>query len=399
MLGDAARYAPRNVACCVGSHDRYSNHEIPRNQHRRPLLNETMWDGVPVEGRVLIYGSYGYTGDLIARRAVERGLRPVLAGRNEEALARQAAELNLEYRAFSLDDERPARTALAECAVVMHCAGPFSKTSQSMVAHCLAVGTHYLDITGEIAVFESLAAQDKAARAADVMLLGGVGFDVVPTDCLAAHLKRRLPGATSLALGFQTVGSGLPSRGTQRTMVEGAHHGGLVRRDGRLTPVPSAWKTRTIDFGMGPQRASTIPWGDVSTAFYSTGIPNIEVYMAVPRALQLAMRASRHLKPVLHSSRVQQLLVRGIDRQRPGPNAEQRARGASLVWGMATDDEGRSVTSRLRTPESYVLTALTAVTAIEHVLAGDAKPGFQTPSLAFGADFILEIDGVTRRDD
>ncbi|CAM4496393.1 MAG: hypothetical protein LEGION0403_FIIPPAGN_01689 [Legionella sp.] len=37
-------------------------------------------------------------------------------------------------------------------------------------------------------------------------------------------------------------------------------------------------KTRFIDFGKGEKLATTIPWGDVSTAFYTTGIPNIEVY-------------------------------------------------------------------------------------------------------------------------
>ena len=96
----------------------------------------------------------------------------------------------------------------------------------------------------------------------------GVGFDVVPSDCLAVHVKHRLPGATRLALGFQ--GRGGFSRGTLTTMAENAHRGGVIRRDGRLTRVPACWKTRTIDFGRGPVVAMTIPWGDVFTAFIST---------------------------------------------------------------------------------------------------------------------------------
>ena len=51
--------------------------------------------------------------------------------------------------------------------------------------------------------------------------------------------------------------------------------------------------------------------------------------------------------------------------------------------------------SRLTGPEGYTLTALTAVAAVEKVLAGGARPGFQTPSLAFGADFVMQIAGVT----
>src|SRR4051812_14952024 len=169
--------------------------------------------------------------------------------------------------------------AVGEVAAVLHCAGPFSHTSRPMADACLRTKTHYLDITGEAAVIESLAARDEEAKRSGVMLLPCVGFDVVPTDCLAAHLKRRLPSATRLALAIQGIGR--ISRGTATTMVENINRGGLIRRGGKLQSVPAAWKTREIDFGRGPRSATTIPWGDVATAFYSTGIPNIVVYAAI----------------------------------------------------------------------------------------------------------------------
>ncbi len=228
----------------------------------------------------LIYGANGYTGALTARLAVERGHRPVLAGRNRESVSELAGQLNLEYRAFGLDDPAALDAGLRGVVTVLHCAGPFSHTWKAMSDACLRTKVHYLDITGEVLVFESLAARDAEAKAAGVMLMPGVGFDVVPSDCLAAHLKRRLPTATHLTLGFS--GSGRFSRGTATTMAENMHRGGLVRRDGVLAKVPAAWKSRVIDFGAGPVSAMTIPWGDVSTAYHSTGIPNIEVYMSAP---------------------------------------------------------------------------------------------------------------------
>src|SRR5918911_4546585 len=232
----------------------------------------------------LIYGANGYTGKLIAHTARERGLRPILAGRDRGAIDALAAELLLEKRVFALDDSEAMDAALSEVAAVLHCAGPFSRTSRPMADACLRTRAHYLDITGEAAVIESLAARDHEAREAGVMLLPCVGFDVVPTDCLAAHLKRRLPSATKLALAI--YGMSRISRGTATTMVENINRGGLVRRDGKLTSVPAAWKTREIDFGTGPLTATTIPWGDVATAYYSTGIPNIEVYAAIPAGLR-----------------------------------------------------------------------------------------------------------------
>lgn len=344
----------------------------------------------------LIYGANGYTGALTARLALERGHRPILAGRNREALAKLASDLRLDYRVFALDDRAATDAGMQGISVVLHCAGPFAHTWKAMSDACLRNKVHYLDVTGEVLVFEALAARDAEANAAGILLMPGVGFDVVPSDCLAAHLKRRLPAATHLTLGFS--GSGRFSRGTATTMAENIHRGGLVRRDGVLTKVPSAWKSRTIDFGAGPVSAMTIPWGDVSTAYHSTGIPNIEVYMSAPPRLQRQAKLSRYLGWFLGSSFMQKRLKQKIQAGPPGPTDEERARGKSLLWGEATDARGNRVESRLRGPEGYTLTALTSLAVLDRVLAGQALAGFHTPSRAYGPDFVLEVPGVTRED-
>jgi short subunit dehydrogenase-like uncharacterized protein len=348
-------------------------------------------------GNYLIYGANGYTAALTAREAVARGQRPVLAGRNAQAVAALARELGLEHRIFSLDDPAAIRVGLAGMTVVLHCAGPFAHTAKAMAEACLDTGVHYLDITGEIGVFEALYALDARARAAGVMLLPGAGFDVVPSDCLAAHLKRRLPTATKLALGFQ--GLGRVSRGTATTMTENLHRGGAVRRGGILTPVPAAWRTRTIDFGRGPIRAITIPWGDVSTAYRSTGIPDIEVYLAAPLSARILATAMRVFGKAMAAPAVQRFLKRRIQAGPPGPTDEERRRGMTLLWGELKDDAGKCAVSRLRGPEGYTMTVLTSLAVVARVLSGQAPPGFQTPSLAYGADLVLEIPGVVRTDD
>jgi short subunit dehydrogenase-like uncharacterized protein len=345
----------------------------------------------------LLYGANGYTGKLIAHLATERGLRPVLAGRDRASVEQLARELNLESHVFSLEDAGTIDKALSEVSVVLHCAGPFSRTSKPMADACLRTKTHYLDITGEAAVIESLAARDEEAKQNGVMLLPCVGFDVVPTDCLAAHLKRRLPSATHLELAIQ--GMGRISRGTATTMVENINRGGLIRRNGKLTSVPAAWKTREIDFGRGAVvAATTIPWGDVASAYYSTGIPNIMVYAAIPASMRRMMKLSRAFGWLLGTKPAQNFLKKRIKSQPPGPNETERERGKSFVWGEVKDDEGRRAISRLRGPEGYKFTALTSLTIVGHVLAGNFSVGFQTPAKAYGADLILEIEGVTRED-
>jgi short subunit dehydrogenase-like uncharacterized protein len=348
-------------------------------------------------GSWLLYGANGYTGALTARMAVERGMRPILAGRRADAVQELARSLGLEARVFGLEDPKAVAAGLAGVTAVLHAAGPFVRTSRPMAKACMISRVHYLDITGEAAVFEALAMRDAEAKAAGVMLLPGVGFDVVPSDCLAAHLARRLPTATHLALAF--LGLGGVSRGTATTMAENAGEGGLVRRDGRLARVPAGWKTRHVDFGRGPQPCVTIPWGDVATAFHSTGIPNIEVYLAASLALRALVRLSRPLGGLLRASAVQGFLKRRIQAGPPGPTDEQRSRGRSFLWGEVTDDRGGRAVSRLTTPEGYTLTATASLAIVERALAGQVSPGFQTPSRAYGPDLVLALPGVMRQDE
>lgn len=345
---------------------------------------------------LLIYGANGYTGRLIVPVAIARGLRPILAGRDATALRSLAAEHGLEARPFALDDAATIDRALIGVSVVLHCAGPFSKTSRAMVDACLRAGAHYLDITGEIPVFEACAARDAEARARGVVLLPGVGFDVVPSDCLAAHLHRRLPDATELVLAFRTVGG--ISRGTALTMIENLGKSGAIRRDGHITAVPPAFDARMIPFTDEATLAVTIPWGDVSTAFHSTSIPDVRVYTAMPSSQHRFLRLSRSLGWLLQSEFVQRRLSSRVRAGRAGPSDAARARGGSIFWGEARNAVGAVVTSRLRGPEGYTLTADTAVRCAQRVLAGNAPIGFQTPSRAFGADFVLEADGVSRED-
>lgn len=346
----------------------------------------------------MIYGAYGYSGELIARRAVEEGLRPVLAGRDPDRLVSLAGELDLPYRVFKLEDPRIIEGELQEMAAVLHCAGPFLHTHGKICRAAIQTGTHYLDITGEAEVFEAIAALGDEAAAAGVLLLPGVGFDVVPSDCLALHLKERLPSATSLRLGFKALGG--VSRGTALTMAENLHRGGMVRQDGRLVQVPSAWKSRRIDFGDGSVSAAvTIPWGDVATAFYTTGIPNIEVYTAMPPSRQRTLKWMRTLGPLLGTAPVQWFIKGRIRARKAGPSPERRARSRSYLWGEVEDGDGARAVSRLETPEGYTLTARSAVAVVRKVLAGEAPTGFSTPAGAFGSDFITTVEGVSSFED
>ena len=338
----------------------------------------------------MIYGANGYTGELIARLAKEAGETPVLAGRNEEQVKNLAAELGLESRVFSLDQAAAVEAGLEGMAAVVHAAGPFSHTAEPMVDACISAGTHYLDITGEIAAFEATFKRHEDAVAAGVVLLPGVGFDVIPTDCMAAMLKAALPDATHLELAFG--GDGGVSRGTMRTSIEGIPHGGWVRENGRFKAVPSGWQVRSIPFSRRTLDAVTIPRGDLSTAYRSTGIGNIRTYAAFPKSAIRWMRRMDKVRGLMGSKPMQSLMKAFVKMRAPGPDLETRQRGYCDVWGEARNGDGKVVTGTLTTPEAYRFTALGALASVQKI--HESNPGAWTPSQAFGADFVASIEGV-----
>ena len=347
-------------------------------------------------GDILIYGATGYTGRLAAEHAVACGLTPVLAGRRAELLRPLAERLGLRHRAFGLDDRAALVDGLAGVGVVVHAAGPFSATARPMAEACLLARVHYLDITGEIDVFADLATLDARAKGAGVMLMPGVGFDVVPSDCLAAHVAARLPGATSLRLSVG--GLTRASRGTAKTMVEGIARGTRVRRGSRIVALRGTPRGKA-DFGDGQRSTVRVSCGEVATAWHTTGIPDIDVFFEADPLLRGAVALPSLAKAVLGAGPAQRFLKRQIDRRLPpGPTAEQRVRGRAVIVAEARDAAGRTVVSRLTTPEPYALTATVAVEIARRAAAGEAVAGFTTPSAVFGADFITGFDGVTRRD-
>lgn len=340
----------------------------------------------------LIYGATGYTGRLVAQVAVARGLRPILAGRSP-AILPLAERLGLAGRVVDLRDATALRDAIADCRVVAHCAGPFSATSRPMIDACLAARCHSVDITGEIDVFEAALRRDAEARSAGIVICPGAGFDVIPTDCLAATLAAVLPTATHLALGFQT--SGGMSAGTARTALEGLPRGGRVRRAGRIESIRLGSLTRVIDFGRGPTHAVAIPWGDVATAFATTGIPNIEVYVPIPRAVAAGMRAlqaGRWLPGLVTMQRLLRCLAGRIT----GPAADARAATPTWVWGEVRDASGRVAIARLRTANVYDVTAAGVLLAVEHLLDRQGPGGCFTPARLLGPRCVESLPGSGR---
>ncbi|MFN7953832.1 MAG: saccharopine dehydrogenase NADP-binding domain-containing protein [bacterium] len=345
---------------------------------------------------LLVYGATGYTGRLLVEAARASGIEPIVAARDEAALERLASGWRLPARTVRLDEPVALRSALTDVDVVIHAAGPFSHTWSPMVDACLATRTHYLDVTGEMSVIEAIAARDGDARRAGVMLMPAVGFDVVPSDALAAHVARRMPDASHLSIAVSGLVSA--SRGSMKTLVEQAGAPACTRRGGRLAASRSGVASRRFDFGDGPRDSVAVSWGDVASAWYTTGIPNIDVCFEAT-AIHRAMVLSNRLYGWAFVTPWARAWMQWVsDRLPPGPTAEERECNETTIVAIAENDRGQRAEARLHGPEAYRFTSIAATAIARRVLAGDWARGFHTPGRAYGPDFVLGLPDVTRVD-
>ena len=345
----------------------------------------------------MIYGAYGYTGALVAEEAIRRGHRPVLAGRSAEKLAPLAERLGLDSVVLDLTDEERLSRVLQDFDLVFHAAGPFVYTSAPMVRACLKAGANYLDVTGEVKVFEEILSQDQQARERGIALIPGVGFDVVATDCLARHVAEQIAHPPRLDIATSITSNVSP--GTAKTMLNALPMGTLARRQGRLVRISVRQGMKRTRFLDREQAVLPVSLADIASAYRTTGAPDITTYTAFPeRTAALFRRAEPVFRRVFAVGWLRRMAQRWIERSVRGPDEHMRQTERSQVWVRARNDAGVEKQAWLETSEAYQFTAVAGVRCVEKVLA-DPPQGAMTPALAFGADFVLEIPGTRHEDD
>ncbi|MEO6548299.1 MAG: saccharopine dehydrogenase NADP-binding domain-containing protein [Ferruginibacter sp.] len=351
-------------------------------------------------GQFLLYGANGYTGRLIAKLAAEYQLRPILAGRNEKAIRQLAEELQLPWQVFDLNDTAQLYQCLSAVNLVLHAAGPFQLTGKKMMEGCIATHTHYIDITGEIPVFELAKRYNAKAIEAGVMLMPGVGFDVVPTDCMGLFLKNKLPDADLLQLAFSSPGGGI-SHGTAATMIMSIGEGGAIRQNGKIVEKPLGHKGMWIDFStlqlpIKKLFMMTIPWGDISTAFFTTGIANIETYTAISPGIFAVLKLQPAFNWLLKTSWIRNLARKKIGKRPPGPSDEKRSKSSSIIWGKAQNKNGKTAEAFMQVKDGYTFTAHSSLLVTRKILTGNFRPGYQTPAAVYGEDLVFEVPDTKR---
>lgn len=321
-----------------------------------------------MNGRLLIYGATGYTGRLVAERAVQIGLDVTVAGRDAGKIHELAGTLGVASRVFDVDDSDAVRNALRDVDCVLNVAGPFRHTARQLMDAAIEAGVHYLDTTAEFDTFALAESKDAEASRAGVMVMSGTGWDVVPSDSLALHTARRVPDAEKLTIALRVTGGF--SRGSLASSAGIEDLGTLVRRSGELTRLDEA-ATRSFDFGNGPEDCMPAPMGDLITGLRSTGIGNIEVFLGTDAGFP------------------------DVDPADAGPTADERSQGRYLAIAEVTGRNGQVARSLINTPSGYTFTQLSSVEIARRVLDGQFTAGFQSPASAYGPELATGIADTT----
>ncbi|MFO1493785.1 MAG: saccharopine dehydrogenase NADP-binding domain-containing protein [Lysobacterales bacterium] len=342
----------------------------------------------------LLYGATGYTGRLIAEAAKARGHNVILGGRDHDTLARMAGALGVSFRVFDMGARDAIDKGLTGVRLVLNCAGPFSLTASTLAQACMRTGAHYLDIAGEVADHRALLRLDERAKEAGVMLLPGVGFGILPSDCLALYLKQKQPQAVTLLLAFSSGPSA--SAGTLATLLESLQQGGFVRRAGQLVAAEPGTESRTIDFGPGKhQRAVLFPWrADVLSAGLSTDIPHIQSFAAVPALLRFVLKNHGLFEQGFFRS----LLESYVRRAPEGPKPAERAKRKSWIYGEVVNEVGGRARAVVEGPDPYDFTVLCALAAVERSLSAAVPDGYATPAQILGSAPLRALPGVRVHD-
>jgi len=340
----------------------------------------------------MVYGANGFTGQLIVKEALKKGLRPVIAGRNQLFIETLSTQLSLDYKIFNLNLPSEVSSGIAEVDLVLNCAGPFSQTAEPIVKACLDAKKHYVDITTEVMALEMLRQRNVLAKQRNIMILAGVGFEVVATDCLAATLKKMLPNANKLVLANDVRGG--YSKGVVKTILEALKLGGLVRENGMVKKTQLGHKTLEVEFAGVQKHTICVPGADISTAFHSTGIPNIEVFRAIPRNKIWQLKLLRYLGPLAKPDFIQKVVKKLVDRSFKNPDSFELSGNRSYVWGKVENESGESHEARISLPNSYLSTAESAIAVVTHFMKNEPEVGVHTPSELLGEHFVRTLSGV-----
>ncbi|MVA37363.1 saccharopine dehydrogenase family protein [Agrobacterium vitis] len=320
--------------------------------------------------KMMIYGATGYTGRMVAEHAKSAGIQVVLAGRSEGALVKLAIEHGVECRVFALDDADTIDQNLLGISVLLNCAGPFMRTAKPLMEASIRKGMHYLDTAAELDSYRLAELLDGDARAAGVMLMPGGGGSVAMLGSLAGHAVARVQNPRKIQIAMHVAGG--MSRGSAISATENMTAETLARVDGELVTVANS--IRKFDFGQGAVDSFQVTLPDLITIWRATGVPDIETFVHVTG--NGFPTGDLSLLP-------------------DGPTEEERLANRYQAIVEVTDVQGNVFRSLLDTVNGYSFTAIAVAEAGRRVLAGEARPGFQTPAGLFGKGFAETIADTT----
>jgi short subunit dehydrogenase-like uncharacterized protein len=378
---------------------------------------------------IVLFGATGFTGRLVGEYLARAPGRPrwAIAGRNRAKL--EALGLGVPVVVADAADGVALAALARRTKVVCTTAGPYARIGSELVAACAEHGTHYCDLTGEVAWMRRMIdAHHQRAQASGARIVHTCGFDSIPSDLGVWALQQEMlkafgMPATSVTALFGPL-RGRASGGTIASAVGIANEASadrgvrrLLANPHALDPDPAGWhppdrdghaigwdgrlRVFTAPFVMASVNTRVVrrshalagaPWGEdfvyrevMSTGGAVGGLVRATAVTGGMAALALA----------LSRPRLRALIARRAPQPGEGPSEPARARGHwrvrlvgeigehRLVY-LAEDrhgDPGYASTAKML-GESALCLALDPLTSAGGVI---------TPSVAMGGRLVERL--------
>jgi short subunit dehydrogenase-like uncharacterized protein len=357
---------------------------------------------------ILLYGATGYTGRLIAAEGARVGMasggsappyRMVLAGRNGAKLAEVAERHSMEYRVFALDDPGRVKHALRGIDLVINAAGPFALTGDRLAKSSIDAGCHYVDINGEVDVYQRLDDLGRYAADRELAMVCSAGHTAAASDLLLDAALSHLEGRAGLDYGGELGAIRIAmacvvnlSRGSVGTLWRSLREQVTVVRGWSLWHEPVGKLEHTFDFrDHGKPNAKTdlriasaANLVDTLTARLTVArrgfsAKRMESYVEAGTAARFGYQLASYLAPVAAIPGVRFLVRQQIEFLPEGPTPED-LRDETHVILLDIEDPARAklIDWRWETPNAYQFTAQVVVEIAAKTVKGPSV-GWLTP--------------------
>lgn len=339
---------------------------------------------------IYLIGAYGYTAKLIAQELSAAHISFVPVGRDAQKLADFCTEFQLAQQYIVADVLLKSNlNFLRPKDIVINCAGPFNQFAPVLIATCVEVGVHYIDLTGEqLIVQESYARYKESAQNKQICLLHSMAFESALADLLLSCALVALEGeAVESVNSYYWLNSQQMSPGTKLTMKLANYAANYIISDKQLVAFEQQKAAPLV--GIPYDAARIVPYPEVIFAFERCKPVSGSSHFLMDTNSNLAFAGVMGKgTQVADQQQSEKIIDRFKQITHAGPSAMERAQQHFELFVSVCTQSHRYI-GKLKGADMYQITAELVLLAIRQLALPQEEYGVLSPGEFLAQNGIL----------